>query len=293
MSVRSLGYLRLETPDIEGWRRFGADFLGLMPVQGADPESLYFRMDDFPTRIAVAPGSQPGMTALGLEVLDERELDRLAAKVEQAGIKVTVGTEAESAARRVTGFVRFSDPGGNPVELFYGTVLDHVPVRTPLVSKFVTDGMGLGHAIVSAENPKETVDFYLGVLGFIERNTMRSPGGTTYFMGCNPRHHTLGVTPHPGPGRLLHVMVEAATIDDVGLALDRAHALEVPMMHSLGKHTNDHMVSFYVWSPENYAVEFGWNGLQVPEPVPVYEITEGAFWGHRFTPPPAPPAPAA
>lgn len=55
------------------------------------------------------------------------------------------------------------------------------------------------------------------------------------------------------------------------------------MMHTLGKHTNDHMVSFYVWSPENYAVEFGWNGLKVPEPVPVYEITDGAFWGHHFT----------
>jgi 3,4-dihydroxy-9,10-secoandrosta-1,3,5(10)-triene-9,17-dione 4,5-dioxygenase len=26
----------------------------------------------------------------------------------------------------------------------------------------------------------------------------------------------------------------------------------------------------------------------VPEPVPVYEITDGAFWGHHFTPPPQP-----
>jgi 3,4-dihydroxy-9,10-secoandrosta-1,3,5(10)-triene-9,17-dione 4,5-dioxygenase len=228
------------------------------------------------------------MTALGFEVLDERELARLAADVEKAGIKVTAGTEAEAAERKVTGFVRFSDPGGNPVELFYGRTLDHLPVQTPLVSKFVTGDMGFGHAIVSAEDARGTFDFYVDVLGFIERNTMRSPGGTTWFMGCNPRHHTLGVTPMPGPGRLLHFMVEAATLDDVGRALDRAATYEVPMMHSLGKHTNDHMVSFYVWSPENYAVEFGWNGLQVPEPVPVYEITDGAFWGHHFTPPPQP-----
>ena len=89
-----------------------------------------------------------------------------------------------------------------------------------------------------------------------------------------------------GPGRLLHLMVEAATLDDVGLALDRAAKYEIPMMHSLGKHTNDQMVSFYVRSPEYYAVEFGWNGLKVPAPVPVYEITQGAFWGHHFTPPP-------
>lgn len=288
MGVRSLGYLRLESNDLGKWKTFGADFLGLMPVEGGDSESLSFRMDDYPARIVVSPGAQPTMTALGFEVLDERELANLVADVEKAGIKVTAGTEAEAAERKVTGFVKFNDPGGNPVELFYGTTLDHVPVQTPLVSKFVTGDMGFGHAIISAEDARSTFDFYVNVLGFIERNTMRSPGGTTWFMGCNPRHHTLGVTPMPGPGRLLHFMVEGAALDDVGRALDRAATYEVPMMHSLGKHTNDHMVSFYVWSPENYAVEFGWNGLKVPEPVPVYEITDGAFWGHHFTPPPQP-----
>ncbi|MFE6488545.1 VOC family protein [Streptomyces sp. NPDC057757] len=287
MGVRSLGYLRLESTDIEKWKLFGGDFLGLMPVEGGSAESLYFRLDGYPPRIAVSPGAQDRMTALGFEVLDERELAGLVADVEKAGIKVSAGTEAEAQERRVTGFVRFSDPGGNPVELFYGPVLDHVPVSTPLVSKFVTGDMGMGHAIVSAEDARVTFDFYVNVLGFIERNTMRSPdGSTTWFMGCNPRHHTLGITPMPGPGRLLHFRVEGETLDDVGRALDRAAKYEVPMMHSLGKHTNDHMVSFYVWSPENYAVEFGWNGLQVPEPVPVYEITDGAFWGHNFTPPP-------
>lgn len=288
MGVRSLGYLRLESTDTEKWKRFGADFLGLMSGEGSDPESLYFRLDDYPARITVSPGAQSGMTALGLEVLDERELAKLVADVESAGIKVTAGTAAESAERRVTGFARFNDPGGNPVELFYGTVLDHVPVRTPLVSRFVTGDMGMGHAIVSAEDARATFDFYVNVLGFIERNTMRSQGGTTWFLGCNARHHTLGITPMPGPGRLLHFMVEGASLDDVGLALDRAQRYEIPMMHSLGKHTNDHMVSFYVWSPENYAVEFGWNGLKVPVPVPVYEITDGAFWGHTFSPPPQP-----
>ena len=288
MGVHSLGYLRLESTSIDNWRHFGTDFLGLMPAEGPDAASLYYRLDHYPARITVTPGAQDRMTAIGFEVLDERELTKLAAAVDKAGIKVSVGTEAECAERRVTGFVRFNDPGANPVELYYGTVLDHAPLHTPLVSRFVTGEMGMGHAIMSAEDARTTFEFYVNTLGFIERNTMRSPGGTTWFMGCNPRHHTLGIAPMPGPGRLLHFMVEAATLDDVGLALDRAQKYEVPMMHTLGRHTNDRMVSFYVWSPENYAVEFGWNGLQVPEPVPVYEITDGAFWGHRFAPPPQP-----
>lgn len=38
--------------------------------------------------------------------------------------------------------------------------------------------MGFGHAIISAEDARATFDFYVDVLGFVERNTMRSPGGT-------------------------------------------------------------------------------------------------------------------
>lgn len=282
MGVLSLGYLRLEAPDLDAWKVFAGDFLGLMSVEGPDPESLYFRVDDYPPRLVVSPGAEARATAVGYEVLDSRTLAELTAAVEAAGIEVTAGSDEEAAARQVKGFVRFDDPGGNPVELFYGPVLDHVTVQTPTVSSFVTGDMGFGHVIVTAEDALATVDFYIQVLGFVERNTM----GKTWFLGCNARHHTFGVSPRPGPGRLLHFMVEAATLDDVGRALDRADALGVPLMNSLGKHTNDHMVSFYVWSPGNYAVEFGWGGLRVEQDAPTYEITKGAFWGHKFFPPP-------
>ncbi|MBH0123601.1 VOC family protein [Rhodococcus sp. CX] len=282
MGVHSLGYLRLNTPDIDAWKRFGEDFVGFMSVEGADPDSLYFRMDHYPARLVVTPAEVASCT-VGFEVMNRRELDELVRAISAEGIEVSAGSEAECAERRVRGFVRFTDPGGNRVELFYAPILDHVPVHTPLVSAFVTGNMGLGHVIVTAEDVEKTFDFYNRVLGFVERNT----SGPVYFMGCNPRHHSFGITPRPGAeGRVVHIMVEAATLDDVGLALDRAYDMDVPMMNTLGKHTNDQMVSFYVYSPDNYAFEFGWDGLQVTEEVPTYEITEGALWGHRFSPPP-------
>ena len=67
-------------------------------------------------------------------MLNERDLKRVVAVVEEAGIKVTEGSDAEADERRVAGFVRFDDPGGNPVELFYGPILDHKPVVLPTVS---------------------------------------------------------------------------------------------------------------------------------------------------------------
>jgi 3,4-dihydroxy-9,10-secoandrosta-1,3,5(10)-triene-9,17-dione 4,5-dioxygenase len=57
-------------------------------------------------------------------------------------------------------------------------------------------------------------------------------------------------------------------------------------MNSLGKHTNDEMTSFYVYSPELYAIEFGYGGLAVKGEQPTYEITAGAYWGHKQFPPP-------
>jgi 3,4-dihydroxy-9,10-secoandrosta-1,3,5(10)-triene-9,17-dione 4,5-dioxygenase len=284
MAVHSLGYLRLDVTDVEAWKVFAGEFLGLMPVIGTDPDSLHYRMDHYPPRLVLSPAESPGMSALGFEVTNARELGRLVEAVERAGIAVTAGTPEELAERRVTGLARFDDPAGNHLELFYGPILDHVRVNTPDVSGFVTGDMGMGHVIVTADDAAATLDFYLGALGFVERNTMG--GGRVVFLGCNPRHHTLGIAARPGPGTLLHLMVEVATLDDVGLAIDRAAAHGIPMMNTLGKHTNDHMVSFYVYSPERYAIEYGWNGLRVDHEEPTYEITRGAFWGHQFVPPP-------
>jgi 3,4-dihydroxy-9,10-secoandrosta-1,3,5(10)-triene-9,17-dione 4,5-dioxygenase len=284
--IHSLGYLRLTSTDLEAWRTFAGDFLGLMPVTTVPGDSLRYRMDHYPPRLVVSPGPESKAAAIGLEVLNERDLARVAAAVEATGLKVTAGTEAECADRRVTGMARFEDPAGNPIELFYGPVLDHVPVQLPTVTSFVTGDMGMGHVIVTAEDGRGLVDFYAGALGFYERNTMRGRTGMVWFLSSNDRHHTLGVATAPGRGRLLHLMVEAASLDDVGLALDRAGKLGIPLMNSLGKHTNDKMVSFYVYSPENYAIEFGFGGLRVHGEQPTYEITAGAHWGHKFSPPP-------
>ncbi len=218
-------------------------------------------------------------------MLNERDLGAPSRPWRTRASRSIEGTDAEADERRVTGFVRFDDPGGNPVELFYGPILDHKPVVLPTVSSFVTGDMGMGHVIVTGENGRALKDFYIDVLGFYERNTMGGRGRTVWFLSSNDRHHTLGVTTAPGRGRLIHLMLEAASFDDVGLAMDRREKYGIPLMMSLGKHTNDEMTSFYVYSPELYAIEFGYGGLAVNGEQPTYEITSGQLLGSQVVPP--------
>lgn len=292
MPVRSLGYLRIGAEDLDAWRRFAGDFLGMEAAAGDNPDAAYFRMDGHPHRLVVNPAGQNRLEAVGLQVGGPEELADLVAAVEATGTKVTTLDQAACRDRRVTEAVGFDDPAGNPVELFWGVALAHSAVATPDVTGFVTGDQGMGHVVLTVGDGPAAYDFYTRTLGFKPRNTMRLPAApapdgsprfeTLWFLGCNPRHHTVGLLPMAGPGRLIHFMVEAATLDDVGRAWDRAERLKVPVMQTLGRHTNDRMVSFYVIGPGGFAVEFGFDGVRITEEEPVYEITEGEFWGHKF-----------
>lgn len=292
MPVRSLGYIRIGAEDMDAWRTFAGEFLGMEAVSGDNPDAAYFRMDDHPHRLVVAPAAQNAVEAIGFQVAGPEELADMVAAVEGTGTKVRSLDHAAARDRRATEVVAFDDPAGNPVELFWGVALAHQPVSTPLVSGFVTGDQGMGHVVLTVGDGPAAYDFYTRTLGFRGRNTMRLPAApapdgsprfeTLWFLGCNARHHTVGLLPMAGPGRLIHFMVETATLDDVGRAWDRCERLGLPVMQTLGRHTNDKMVSFYVIGPGGFAVEYGFDGLRVDTEEPVYEITEGEYWGHKF-----------
>ncbi|CKP20263.1 biphenyl-2%2C3-diol 1%2C2-dioxygenase BPHC (23OHBP oxygenase) [Mycobacterium tuberculosis] len=60
MSIRSLGYLRIEATDMAAWREYGLKVLGMVEGKGAPEGALYLRMDDFPARLGSCPVSTTG-----------------------------------------------------------------------------------------------------------------------------------------------------------------------------------------------------------------------------------------
>ena len=64
--IGSLGYLRIESADVEAWREFGVRVLGMVEGRGPDPGALYLRMDDFPARLVILPGERDRLLDLRL-----------------------------------------------------------------------------------------------------------------------------------------------------------------------------------------------------------------------------------
>lgn len=295
--VRSLGYLRIESADVAAWREFGVRMLGMAEGRGPEEGALYLRMDDFPGRLVIVPGERERLLATGWEVADEHALAGVARALEEAGTAVKAGTAAECAQRRVAQLLLTEDPAGNALEIFCGAALDNRPFVSGQGVRFVTGEMGLGHAVLPITDDESALRFYTEVLGFRLRDSMRlaaelfgkpagSPPVFMRFLGCNPRHHSLALAPFPAESGMVHLMLEVATLDDVGRTLDRCQRRGAPVSASLGRHANDLMVSFYVRTPGGFDVEYGTDGQLVDDATWVSrETTAISLWGHKFVTP--------
>jgi 3,4-dihydroxy-9,10-secoandrosta-1,3,5(10)-triene-9,17-dione 4,5-dioxygenase len=292
--IQSLGYLRIEATDVAAWREFGVRMLGMVEGRGPEEGALYLRMDEFPARLVILPGSQDRLLASGWEVPDGGALRALSEALERAGVPVKTGTAAELAERRVGELLRFEDPAGNALEAFCGAALEHRPAVSPYGNRFVTGEMGLGHVVLPVTGEESALRFYSSVLGFRLRDSMRMApelfgrpaGGPPLwmrFLGCNPRHHSLALAPFPAAEGIVHLMIEVATLDDVGRAMDRCAKRGATQSATLGRHANDLMVSFYVKTPGGFDIEYGTDGRTVDDRTWVSrETTAISLWGHSF-----------
>lgn len=292
--IRGLGYLRVQTTDVPRWRELTVEALGLAETTGPEADGLYLRMDEREARLVVLPGDSDRVLAVGWEVRDQFALARVGRAVEAAGFGVKELAQRECDERRVEAAILFEDPAGTPVEVFFGPVLDHDPVRTRWTQTFVTGDQGLGHVVLPTTAMDDTVSFYTEVLGFLPRGAIRLGGPASTdaaprrvrFMGVNQRHHSLAVcpAPHGDPPGLVHLMMEVDSLDAVGRALDEVNRRGFSLSSTLGRHTNDKMVSFYVRAPGGWDLEYGTEGMLVDESYyTAEEITADSYWGHDWS----------
>ncbi len=284
MGVTALGYIGIEASDIAAWRRYASEFLGLMEVASVE-DGLRFRIDARGWRIAVQPGPADDLAYAGYEVANEPALLEIVARLDSMGTATSLDP-ALAKRRSVAGLARCIDPAGVPIELYYGaTERFESPLCSPVgVSGFVAGNQGVGHIVLFVADMAAALRFYMQGLGFRISDTIETSGPRPLeltFLHCNPRHHTLALVPAPVPKRLNHFMLQVGSLEDVGQALDHAATLSVPISATLGRHTNDHMVSFYARTPSGFDVEYGFGARTITDDWTVSRHEATSTWGHR------------
>ncbi len=291
-SVTQLGYLGLTVSKLDEWEKFATGVLGLQLAGKTADGALLLRMDEYHHRFIVSAGADDDLAFAGWEVPDQPALAALASQIKAAGTEVQAGSVEEADRRGVAELIKFADPSGTPMEAYYGPLISFEnPFRSPrAISGFDTGTMGLGHIVLRVDDAQRSLGFYRDVLGmrisdFIDLKMRRGRPTDNLrltFMHCNPRHHSLAFGVIPVQKRLLHFMLQVKSIDDVGSTYYAAQDAGAEISASLGRHTNDHMVSFYMRTPAGFEVEYGYGARTIDDNIWKVERHEApSIWGHR------------
>jgi 2,3-dihydroxybiphenyl 1,2-dioxygenase len=281
MSLTALGYIGIHSSRLADWSALATGLIGMQQVD-AGGATRVFRMDDRKQRFVVTGEDGDRLAFTGWETADAASMAALAARLEQHGTRVHAATRAQADARGVADLIAFDDPAGNRIEVFHGAALADTPF-TPgrPISGFRTGPLGMGHAVTHVTDVAPLLPFYRDVLGFHVSDYGLTPY-PLYFFHLNGRHHSFAMV---GSGRagLHHFMVELTSLDDVGQGYDLAQLEDGRVAYSLGRHTNDHMTSFYAQTPSGFFIEYGWGGRTIdPKTWQPHETFDGpSFWGHE------------
>lgn len=300
MKIKALGYIIIEAKNPSDWHNFLISIVGFMPapLMPQSAEKLFFKMDEYQWRVGIEKSERDRLNIAGWELATKEHFDQAVEELKAQGIAFDYLDAATCNARAVREAVRLQDPAGNIIELFYYMKLDYQRLTSPVGVKAFETGyhgdMGLGHFVLPTNRFDECFAFYKTVLGFGETDYMHfhfSPepndaGQGLHFMHVgNPRHHSLAIyqDPNPPEHNCIHLMFEVKDVDEVGYFIDRCRKNNIKIVSSLGRHTNDLMLSVYVQSPGGFAIEFGCEGVQLDwENYKPTESSVPSLWGHDW-----------
>jgi 2,3-dihydroxybiphenyl 1,2-dioxygenase len=287
--VAQLGYIGLNVSNIDQWEEFATNILGLQS-NGRDADgSLSLRMDEYQRRFILSPGKDDDLALLGWELTNAEQLAALTSQLKAAGVEVRKGTGAEAEARQVVELIKFVEPSGIACEAYYGPLMSFErPFNSPrAISGFVTGAMGFGHVLFLVNDYDKSVAFYRDTLGMKITDYIQIKAGenarTLAFFHCNPRHHTVAFAKGgpSGAKRLNHFMLQVKSVDDVGATYYLCQERGVPLIRTLGRHSNDHMMSFYMRSPSGFGIEYGWGAREVDDATWQVQLHHStSTWGH-------------
>lgn len=281
MSVQALGYVGVDATDLDAWRAFAGDVFAMQVVErGGD--GLALRTDERCQRMLVQRGERDGPAFFGFETGGPEVFREAVGTLEKAGYSTTPASEKELTLRGVEEMAWCRDPAGNRIELFHGQANADGPFTPPRPhGGFRTGRLGMGHMVLLAQDMDAMSAFYGDLMGLRLSDYLIKPY-RLMFMRANPRHHSVALLQSKENG-VHHVMFETLALDDVGRSYDFAQEGGWRIGQTLGRHSNDWVLSFYAFCPAGFMMECGWGSRTIDDEAAwtPREVTHGgSMWGH-------------
>jgi catechol 2,3-dioxygenase-like lactoylglutathione lyase family enzyme len=255
LSADRLGYLFLNVADIERSTDFFVKACH-MEVSERKDGRIYLRGGLNHHWLVLQQTDRPGLERVGIEVADRPTLDAFEEQLRSKGILYEAGDGLESD--RVLRYLRFSDPSGNPLELYTDMVSMPSPPKPKLVSF-----LDIQHIVLSVHDFEAAHDFYTNVLGMVVSDYFEQ---TTAFMHFrNGWHHGIGIS--SGSGRtngLNHVCFQPDDLDITMRARAAVKKLGLKITSDLLKHGPSGSIGFYFQGPDT-VVEFSYGARNYAE----------------------------
>ena len=281
--INALAYFGVFSPDYQKWETFGPEILGCELAPSGKDGAVRLRFDEVGYRLAIHPGEHNEVAYFGWSTTGSDGAKSVADRVAVEGIAVQRASQAEADERGVIGYYWFVDPNGFRHELAWGLMRPNTmfhPGRP--ISGFKTGDQGLGHVVLGVPELEKSDRFYREVMGFHLSDTGVDGPIHAHFYHVNGRHHSLAIARPPvKKSCFLHLMVELNSLEDVGTGLDLCQERGIPVTRTLGAHTNDRMTSFYLHSPADFRIEYGYGGMEVHDLWEPRFHDRTSIWGHH------------
>ena len=281
-AVTQIGYLEIETADKQSWLRL-AKLVGFEIDAREDVTGL--RMDaDRWARIILREGGRERLSAVGWEAASADEFQAILQRLEQAGASPKERSDL-ARLRNVQQLAEFEDPDGNRGELYWSAQTTiRTPFRSPQHVTFVAADSGMGHVTLAVADIARSMAFYQTTLGLKLTEIADVGLLQVVFLRAGERHHTLAMAQlRSRRAAIDHIMIEVATLDDLGSIRDRLIANAHTIERDLGRHPTDGVISLYATTPAPFNLEIGWGSITVDERTWAKQrYARGAWsWGHR------------
>jgi 2,3-dihydroxy-p-cumate/2,3-dihydroxybenzoate 3,4-dioxygenase len=245
INLLDIRYVRLGTRNLAAADHFAREIVGLQKVR-EDAGAIYYRSDSRDHTLVYFEGD-PRDQAVGFELATQAELDAAGTALSDAGIEVRSGSAAQCEQRHVRGFIAFTDPTGNRIDL---VVRPHHSGRRYFPSRDA--GItGFSHIGLCTTDPVRDERFWTGVLSARVSDRI----GEAPLLRIDEVHHKIALFPTTRAG-IQHVNHQVAGIDDVMRAWYHLQRSGVRIVFGPGRHPTSSAIFLYFEGPDGMIFEY-------------------------------------